>query len=537
MIETNAQKIREHLPYILSLFILALLPRIYFATPYLFDGDPVNYYLGAKNLLEGNGYVAMGIPVIWPVGYSLTIIPLLYIFDGVAAASASSVIFSTLGVLMLYLIGVELFSRRIAFVSALLLCFSETYFFNSVNVASDTHALFFTLTSIYFFIKFLDERHSRWAILSGLFISYSVITRYQTAIFIMLPFIYLYWESRNNRLPQSLSEKSMLRQYLLLFLLSLLPFAILQFYLNYSGYGSILPSQYAAATSSGWENSLGVYLLNIFRILYRIAFAIDFYAPIGIALALTGAFVIKDKPGTLSLLTIWSVLGLLPMSIYLVVPRYFFLSLAPFALLMAIGAEFLFMKVGQLPFVTSRSFNWKIVLALLLILSLSSSYLARSFRLASSHQNELSAMSEAFSWIKKNTHKDSAVIVQSNYYGHFSIWDAIGQNIWVGEYYSDREVYAVTDDIKEIARKHPELFLVVNDYWQNEDNLLMMYSGENREGTKNIFKSYPTKIVQSFATQRDFTLWKLSFGSNHPDYSYVNEHVFKIYKVTVDSLG
>ena len=124
MNEANAQKIKEHLPYLLLLLVLALLPRIYFATPYLFDGDPVNYYLGAKNILAGNGYTAMGTPVIWPVGYSLTIIPLFLFFDGVAAASSSSIIFSTLGMLMLYLIGSELFSKRIAFTSALLLGFS-----------------------------------------------------------------------------------------------------------------------------------------------------------------------------------------------------------------------------------------------------------------------------------------------------------------------------------------------------------------------------------------------------------------------------
>ncbi len=145
-------------------------------------------------------------------------------------------------------------------------------------------------------------------------------------------------------------------------------------------------------------------------------------------------------------------------------------------------------------------------------------------------------MSQAFSWIKMNTHKDSAVIAQSFYYGHFSIWDAIGQDIWVGEYYSEREVYSVTDDVKEISLKHSELFLIVNNYWQSEKNLLMMYSEENIEGIDTIWGSYKTELVQSFATQRDFVLWKLSMGSNHPDYSFVNEHVFNIYKVTVDSL-
>ena len=516
--------------------MISLIPRLFYATNYLFDGDPVNYYLGAVNLLSGNGYTAMGTPVIWPVGYSLTIIPFLLFLNSPAAGVASSIIFSTLGMLMLYLIGSELFSKRIAFTSALLLGFSETYFFNSVNVASDTHAFFFTLGGIFFFIKFLDASSSKWAILSGLFFSYAVITRYQTIPFILLPFLYLFIESRYNRIPEFLTHKTTFRKYLILFTSALIPFAILQFYFNYSGYGTILPTQYAAATSSGWDNSFGDYLLGFLRILYRITFSIDFYAPIGIALAVIGLIVIKDKPGTLTLLTIWVLLGILPISAYSVVLRFFFIVLAPFTLLMVTGGEFIFKRVGQLPFLVNRSFNLKITLALLLILSLSSSYLARSFRLASSHKSELSAMSQAFSWIKMNTHEDSAVIAQSLYYGHFSIWDAIGQDIWVGEYYADRVVYAVTDDIQKIFPEHSEVFLVVNEYFQNEINLLMMYSKENIEGTNNIFESYRTELVQSFVTKRDFVLWKLSLGSNHPDYSFVNEHVFNIYEVTVDSL-
>ena len=90
--------------------------------------------------------------------------------------------------------------------------------------------------------------------------------------------------------------------------------------------------------------------------------------------------------------------------------------------------------------------------------------------------------------------------------------------------------------MKIISQNHPELFLVVNDYWQSNNNLLVWYSEENIEGIENIFENYKTEMVQSFPTQRDFILWKLSFESNHHDYWFVNEHVFKIYRVTVDSL-
>jgi len=198
MNENNDRNDKRHFPHVLLLFIVSIIFRIIFATPYLFDGDPVNYFLGAQNLFSGNGYLAMGTPVIWPVGYSLTIMPFFLLFDGVTAAVASSIIFSTSGMIMLYLIGATLFSKRIGFSAALLFGFSETYFFNSVNVASDTHALFFTLSGIYFFVKLREEYSSKWIFLSGLFFSMAAITRYQSAAFILLPLLSVIWEKRSR---------------------------------------------------------------------------------------------------------------------------------------------------------------------------------------------------------------------------------------------------------------------------------------------------------------------------------------------------
>jgi len=339
MNDNNHPYLKQHFPYLLLLVVVSILFRSQFATPYLFDGDPVNYFLGAKNLFSGNGYFAMGIPVIWPVGYSLTIIPFFLLFSGVGAAIASSMIFSTLGMIMLYLIGTELFSRKIGFAAALLLGFSETYFFNSVNVASDTHALFFTLSGIYFFIKLREHYTPKWIFLSGLFFSMAVITRYQSAAHILLPFLYVIWEKRKRELPGFLVQSRNIFIPILIFFAAMLPFAVVQFYINYAGYGSILPFQYAAATSSGFGIESFKIFLNPLRIVYRLFFSSDLYTPIGIPLLITGYFVIRNSPKTLSLLTIWTMLGIFPMIFYLVVPRYFFTVSAPLFLLIAVGGE------------------------------------------------------------------------------------------------------------------------------------------------------------------------------------------------------
>lgn len=536
MNENNHLNIKQHFPYLLSLAVVSILFRMQFATPYLFDGDPVNYFLGAHNLFTGNGYYAMGIPVIWPVGYSLTIIPFFLLFSGVSAAIASSVIFSTLGMILLYLIGAELFSRRIGSVAALLLGFSETYFFNSLNVASDTHALFFTLSGIYFFIKIRDHYSPKWIFLSGLFFSMAVITRYQSVTFILLPFLYFIWEKRKRELPGFLDRSGNIFTPIIIFFAAMIPFALVQFYINYVGYGSILPVQYAAATSSGFDTESFKIILNPIRIVYRLFFSSDLYSPIGIPLLITGYFVIRNRPKILSLLTIWTLLGVLPMIFYLVVPRYFFTVSAPLFLLMAVGGDEIIRIVGKLSFLSKLSTYKKRILLSSVLLIILLPFIAQTFKLASSNKNHLSAMSNAFSWVKNNSNTDSAVLTQSPYYGHFNIWDAIGQDIWVGEYYSDRDVYSVFDDVDSILFKHPVTYLILNEYWQREKNLLMMYPSDNMKGIDHILADYKTELVKTFGMKRNFLLWKLSTQTNNPDAFYMNEHLFKIYKVSSDSL-
>jgi len=114
--------------------------------------------------------------------------------------------------------------------------------------------------------------------------------------------------------------------------------------------------------------------------------------------------------------------------------------------------------------------------------------------------------------------------------------EAIGQDIWVGEYYSDRAVFSVFDDVDSILFQHPDTYLIYNEYWQREKNLLMMYPAENMKGINHILIDYKTEFVKTFETKRNFLLWKLSTHSNHPDAYYMNEHLFKIYKVSSDSL-
>ena len=247
--------------------MISLIPRLFYATNYLFDGDPVNYYLGAVNLLSGNGYTAMGTPVIWPVGYSLTIIPFLLILNSPAAGVASSIIASTSALIALYVLGSRIYSKPVGFIAAMMLAFSETYFFNSVNIASDSHSLLFLLLAMIQLQKIDIDSPALKYFFPGLFIGLSTLMRYSSGIFFFLPLSLLIINYlKGERDLNSDSVRKDLRWigiYLSGFLVSL----SVQMYLNLKLWNSLLPSFYYTVNESMLFTSVANYFQNLFSII------------------------------------------------------------------------------------------------------------------------------------------------------------------------------------------------------------------------------------------------------------------------------
>ena len=531
MIDTKKQKIKEHLPYLLSLLVLTLLPRIYFATPYLFDGDPVNYYLGAKNLLEGNGYIAMGVPVIWPVGYSLTMVPFLIIWNSPLAGVISSVTASLFAVLALYALGCRLFSRRTGFIAALLLAFSESYLFNSVNIASDTHALLFILLAAIQIQKINSE--SNWIpyLLSGMFIGVATLMRYPAGVFFLLPFVLTAVKYLNKE--KAFSKKNIAGEFRWITVYSiafLLPLSI-QVYLNIEYWNSIFPINYTLVNEPILTFSIMKYPLNFMRLIYRIVSTSDFYTPGGVLILILGFVNLKKNDATLNFLIILAVLGAIPLIGFNVKPRLI-IPLLPFIyLIMASGLNHVLKLLDENFFIRIKSILIKRLITVSVVTIIFMPHLVFSFRIAEFNKMESQAAKEAFTWVRDHTPGSSVVITQSPYYGHFNIWEATGQDVWAAKYYSERKMFPVFGNIDSILSENSYVFAVINDYWQSAENARMMYSKRNIDSVNSMFNNYDLAAVKTIDSEVSYLLWKLATLTFHPDVYFIRHHKFTVYHV------
>ncbi|MCK5561285.1 MAG: glycosyltransferase family 39 protein [Thermoplasmata archaeon] len=141
----------------LGIFIIALLIRLSTMTIARGD-DPMFYFLGAKNLLEGNGYTAFGGPIQYPMGQSLLIIPFFIVFGVTSeAAVLCSAVFGALSIVLLYVL-IKDWSEgdnKAALIAAVIMTFSFVHWRYSTGVWSDMSGLFLITLAIYLALKYI----------------------------------------------------------------------------------------------------------------------------------------------------------------------------------------------------------------------------------------------------------------------------------------------------------------------------------------------------------------------------------------------
>lgn len=141
----------------LGLFIIALLIRLSTMTIARGD-DPMFYYLGAKNILAGNGYTAFGGPIQYPMGQSLLIIPFFIVFGVTSeAAVLCSAVFGALSIVLLYVL-IKDWSEgdnKAALIAAVIMMFSFIHWRYSTGVWSDMSGLFLITLAIYLALKYI----------------------------------------------------------------------------------------------------------------------------------------------------------------------------------------------------------------------------------------------------------------------------------------------------------------------------------------------------------------------------------------------
>jgi len=209
-------------------------------------------YIGIGKFLYSfgqSGFLEPSRPLIWPL------------FLGAAWKIGSVVVFGKiLGLLfgagcvyLTYLIGKEIFNKKVALVSALFLAFTPVFLFFNAKMLSDVPSLFFILLSIYFFVN-------KKYFLTGLFAGTAFLTRFLELI-LFFAIVILFWIYLRK-------EKDFLKNLsniFIGFLLMIVPYLLF----NYFMYQNVFYSfdlQLFLTKETGWmyHQPFWFYFVNLF---------------------------------------------------------------------------------------------------------------------------------------------------------------------------------------------------------------------------------------------------------------------------------
>lgn len=452
------------------LLMITIFPRLPFQGPFLYDGDPVAYFNGAETIMSQGRYLIDGHAPIWPIGTSLSLIPFIFMVEGLggnpeAAAFWHGLFFVFAAVAFTYLLGKRVFNPATGIIGATLLSLAESPFIHSINSASDPGALAMLLGSIYLMLLFLDTQSPKDLFLSFFLLGLAFVFRWNYVFFLPLFLIFLIGDRR-------IWAFHLYPSFWILGLLGFLAGISPQLYVNFKHFGNPLTIGYGQLDySEQFVFSVIIYIKNIFRVAYRMLFTWDFFSPL---LAMFGVLAIvglwKEKRRDVFWLFIpWIVLGTLSVIYFGVKPRLL-MPLMPAAFL--IGANgivrtFSMVSVG----VNLDKLSKKTIIVLFAIMAviLFSPMFVRTLLHAHGHFQDKVVMQKAFRWAGDHMKDPKAnIITQPFYAGQNEDWLRAGWDVWASKRYSGRNIRSL---------QYPESWtderdwIVVNRFWFEGSNL------------------------------------------------------------------
>jgi hypothetical protein len=469
---------KQHYIVLLCLLALVLLPRLPFQGPYLYNGDPVAYFSGAETILNEGKYLIDGKKPIWPVGTSASLAPLIYManqfgWDAESMAFWHGIFFIFIAVASTYLLGKRLFNPATGVIAAILLAFAESPFIHSVNSASDPGALAMLVTSIYFMHLFLDTQSPKDLFLSFFLLGIAFVFRWNYAFFLPLFIIYLVGDRR-------IWAFHLYPSFWLLgafgFFMGIFP----QLYINTIQFGNPFQIGYSQLDySEQFVFNVGVYLKNIFRVVYRILFTWDFFSPL---LAMFGVLASislwKEKRRDIFwLFSTWIVLGTLSVVYFGVKPRLLIPIMPP---LFLIGAEGLVRTFTALrTTIVFKDYPRTLIITgfVLMAIVLFSPMFVRTLLHAHGHYEDKVTMQTAFRWAGENNMNPKAKIITQPYYaGQNADWLRAGWDVWASKRYSGKKIRSLA--FPDTWKKETDNWVVINRFWFEGSNLRVEKSKE-----------------------------------------------------------
>lgn len=217
-------------------------------------------YIGMGKFLFGQGgFWEPSRPLVWP----LFLGAVWKVGNVIVFGKVLGMLFGAGCVYLTYMIGREIFDKRVALVSALFLAFIPAFFFFSSRMLSGVPSLFFMLLSVYFFI---NKRY----FLTGLFAGIAFLTRFLElfAFFVILALFLVHFRKEKNFLMN-------LFYIFIGFLAVVVPYLIF----NYFIYGNIfypfdMQLFLTKKTGSMYHGPFWFYFVNLFRENILLVFAL-----------------------------------------------------------------------------------------------------------------------------------------------------------------------------------------------------------------------------------------------------------------------
>lgn len=312
---------------------------------------------------------------------------------------------SILSVFFVYLIGKELYNKKVGLIASFIIAISWLNLFYSARIMTDIPAMFFSLVSIYYFIKSYKSLDTKLFAISIFFLSLAVLTRNVSAIIGAVYLVFLFLIHKHHFLKK--------KGFWVGGLLGVIPLAIF-FISNFIKFGNFLPSLavYSASTVSKPGNAYYI-ITNLFP--HILQNYLLFFFVLGLLIAL-GELILgfdlfkKSKKLQSHMLILLIASSLTAFFIFILKAaedRYLLVPLVIFAFLIANALLFAYSYV--------RKYNKTIaMLGLIVLLGLFAySQFTYGDPIIERGTQGFIPIRDAFLWINENTPKDAIIMGQA----------------------------------------------------------------------------------------------------------------------------
>ena len=203
--------------YLILLFIIGIILRLIFSFSIGGSPDEMVYGVHAKGIINSGLLQEMHENPIW-----MYLTDLSYKIFGMTLVSSrlSSIIFGSLSILALYFLTKEMFNKKIALISSILLTFSSFHILMTLTEL-DVAMMFFILLSSYFLIKFVKEDKLKYHITATILLGIGILVKNVGALFIPAYLIILLYPTKNKKIFSKKNLRLVLIFFLIMFVIAL----------------------------------------------------------------------------------------------------------------------------------------------------------------------------------------------------------------------------------------------------------------------------------------------------------------------------